>query len=112
MSLEHGDVHLRDQKVDILARVADERETFLVPRQVLREAVIVQSKQHLGGVFPAEEEGVANRAVPIHGLEVQARAARVPNQGRIVVMRDRRSVRRDVVGDELPEHRPARRDSA
>ena len=27
VSLEHGDVHLRDQKVDILARVADERET-------------------------------------------------------------------------------------
>ena len=111
MSLEHGDVHLRDQKVHVLARVADQRDALLVPRQVLRAPLVVESEQHLGRVFPAKEERVANRAVAIHGLEVQACAAGVPNQRRVVVMGHRGSVGCDVMGDELPEHRPACRHS-
>src|SRR5438876_1970896 len=68
MCLEHGDVHLRDQQVDILAWVADKRDAFLVSRQVVREALVVQSKQHLGRVFPAKEIGVADRTVAVHAL--------------------------------------------
>src|SRR2546430_8823513 len=79
MSLEHGDMHLGDQKVDILARVADQRDAFLVPGQVGREPLVVESKQHLGRVFPAKEVGVADRAVAVYALEVEARAAGVSN---------------------------------
>src|SRR5437879_8329245 len=71
VSLQHGDVHLRDQKVDILAWVADQRDAFLVPGQVVGEALVVQSKQHLGRVFPAEEVGVADRAVAVYAFEVE-----------------------------------------
>src|SRR2546422_11672903 len=79
MSLEHGDMHLGDQKVDILAWVADQRDAFLVPGQVVSEALVVQSKQQLGRVFPAEEIGVADQAVAVYAFEVEARAAGVSN---------------------------------
>ena len=93
----------------ILARIADQRDALLVPRQVLREVLGVESEQHLGRVLPAKEERVADRAVAVHRLEIQARAAGVPDQRRIVVMRHRGSVGCDVMRDELPEHGPARR---
>ena len=78
VGLEHGNVHLRDKEVDILTRVADEGDAFLVARKVLRVAVVVQTEQHLGWVFSAEEERTADRTVAVHALQIQARAPRVP----------------------------------
>src|SRR5207249_5816458 len=97
--------------VDILTWVANERDAFLVARKVLGVATIVQTEQHLGRVFPAEEERIADRTVAVHALQIETRAPRVPQQRLIVVLRDRRPVCGDVMRDELPEHRPTRRDA-
>jgi len=56
MSLEHAQMHLRDQEMDILAGVADQRGAFLVPREVRSRGLDHQAKQHLGRVVAAEEE--------------------------------------------------------
>ena len=87
------------------------RDAFLVARKVRGVASIVQTEQHLGRIFPAEEERIADRTVAVHALQIQTRAPRVPQKRLIVVVRDRRSVCSDVVRDELPEHGPTRRDA-
>src|SRR5207237_6363975 len=102
-------VHLRDKKVDILAWVANERDSFLVARKVLGVAAIVWTEQHLGWLFPAEEERIADRSVAVHALQIETRAPGVPQKRLIVMYRDRRPVSGDVMRDELPEHRPPRR---
>jgi len=104
--LDHRDLHLRDQQVHVLPRVADQRHPFLVARQVARRG----AQQQLGRVVPLVEVWVADRPLAVQGLQVQPRAADVAHHRLVVVVRHWRAVGRDVVSDVLAEDRPPGRD--
>src|SRR5204863_3351017 len=89
-------------------RIADDGDAFRVARNV----DIVGSEEKLGGIVASIEKRMANRAVAVQTLEVQERRARVAQRGGIRMAPQRRSIRRDVVRDELAEDRPAGGDIA
>ncbi len=107
VSLDHRDLQLRHEEMDVLAGIADQGQAFLVAREVVRESSIVEAEQELGRILAAEEERVSRGTLAVQAFQVEARAADVANKGFVVMVGHRRAVRRDVMGDELPEHGPS-----
>jgi hypothetical protein len=107
---EHRQVELRDEDVNVVARIADQGDALAVARQVGLLARIVQAEQELGRVVAPVEERVADRTVAVDALEVRARRAEVLDAltGRSAY--ERAAVGGDVVGDQLAEEGPAGRD--
>jgi hypothetical protein len=98
--------HLRHKQVRVVPRVAHDRD----PLGVARHVRAVQAEQELRGILALIEEGMADGTVAVQALEIQLRRARVPEVLRLDVTAERGTVGRDIVGDELPEDRPAGRD--
>ncbi len=103
---DHGHVHLGDQHVRVLTRVAGQGDAFLVTGQVVLLARSARAQQDPGRIGPAVEVRIADRPLAVQELQIQPRAAGVPEQLRVVVVRQRRAVGREVVGQVLAEHRP------
>src|SRR5262245_52557353 len=55
---------------------------------------------------------MADRPIAVQTFQVQSRRSRVVELMRVDAMANRRSIGRNVVGDELPEERPTRRIAA
>ena len=99
-------VQLGDEDVHVVARIAEQRRALRVARHV---AIAVEQ---LRGIARVIEEGRAHRPGAVEALEVGPRRAEVRDRRRVGVRADRRAVGGDVVGDELPEERPAGRRDA
>ena len=111
-------VQLRDDEVLVVARVADQRPPLRVSRQVDSAASVSAERDRVAPTSsftprlgPSSRTGTAGpRARAVQRVEVQARRAEVHERLRVVGRaRARRRVERDVVIDELPEVRVARR---
>jgi hypothetical protein len=98
---QEGHLHLAHEQVDVVARIAEERDALRVAGHV--PAV----HQELARVVAVVEVRAAGRPAAVHGLEVRARGAEVEHPLRVGVVRERRAVGGDVVGDVLAEERPA-----
>jgi hypothetical protein len=99
-----GNLELAHEQVDVVARIADQRNPLVVARDV----VAALPQEQLGGIVPLVEVGRADRARAVDRLEVGARDAEVADSVGIRPTPNRRAVGRDVVGDELAEERPPR----
>ena len=99
-------MQLVDEQVDVVARVADQREALLVARHV----VAARPEQQLRRVVALVEVGAADGPAAVEALEVQARRAEVAQPVLLGVRAQRRAVGGDVVRDELADERPAGRD--
>jgi len=106
VEMQHGQVQLAHEQVDVVAGVADEGHTLGVAGQVGRGAGVVAADQELGRVVAVVQERHAGRAVAVDDLEVGPGAAGVADLGQLGVVGQRGAVGGDVVGHELPEHRP------
>jgi hypothetical protein len=104
-------VHLADEKVHVIARVADQGNALPIARQIVRHTAYVEAKQELVWVLDVVEEGVAHGPVPVDTFEIQARGAGVPELSSQGVPGKEGAVRGDVVGNELPEDGESRRDT-
>ena len=118
VKLDEEQVQLRDDEVLVVARVAEQRAALLVARQVHRRQRVVaggaaheQVDPRTARAIPVVEEGLVGGAGPVERVEVQARRAEVDERvGVVVALQLRSGIERDVVVDELPEVRVARRD--
>ncbi|MND81693.1 hypothetical protein D3C80_734970 [compost metagenome] len=126
VEFQHQKMHLRHQKVLVIALVEDQRMADLIARQVVgqrrdRAAILVRrlrrmSDQHLAddlrlGGIALVEIGMDARPVAIERIEVERRCAEIHRRQRIgLLLVERRRVQRDVVVDELAEIGIARRD--
>jgi hypothetical protein len=79
-------VHLGDQHVDVLARVAGQSDAFRVAGQVVLLARPDPAQQELGRIVPAVEVGIADWPFAVERLQIQPRAVGVPEQLRVVVV--------------------------
>src|SRR6266545_1671283 len=70
-------------------------------------AYVVRAEQQLGVVIVLVQEGVADGAVAVEALEVGTWRAEVRHVVGVGMAKQQRAVGGDVVGDELPEQRPA-----
>ena len=109
---DHRDLHLRNQHVHVLARIADQGGAFLIARQVVVPAAVVAAQQQLRRIAPAVQVRLGDRTVAVQAFQVQTRAADVAQQGFVVVVGHRGPVGGDVVRHVLPEHRPSGGDRA
>ena len=109
---DHRHLHLGNQEVHVLSRIADQRDALLVARQVLRKALVIEAEQQLGRIVAAEQVRIARRAIAVQALQVESSAADVAQHRLVIVVGDRRAIGGDVMGDELPEGRPSGRDRA
>jgi hypothetical protein len=105
VQLEHREVQLRHEEVHVVARVADECDALAVARHVGAAG----AEEELRAVVPVEEIRTTNRSAAVDALEVDTRRAEVADCVGVGLMGDGRAVGGDVVRDELPEDRPARR---
>jgi hypothetical protein len=96
-------MHLRHQHVRVVPWIPNYRDTFAIPRYVCA----LNAQQELRRVIASVEKRMSNRAVAIETLEIQLRCTRIAQGTRIDVALKRRSIGRDVMGDELPKDRPA-----
>jgi hypothetical protein len=103
---DQGVMQLRDEDVDIVARVAQQGGALRVARHVAVAA------EELRRVLCVVEEGRADRPGAVERLEVRPRRPEVGDRRRVGVRADGRPIGRDVVRDELPEERPASRRGA
>jgi hypothetical protein len=110
VNLQHGQVELGDEQVDVVSRVADEGDPLGIAWQVAGRCVVVGTDQQLGGVAAVEEEGVADRAAAVEALEVGAWGAEVGDVVGVGVLQQQGAVGGDVMGDELAEQGPPRGD--
>ena len=110
VELQHGQLQLRDERVLVVARVAEQRRLLLVARQVV--LVVVPADQHLLVARVAVvEERVVDRAADVDAVQVEPRAAEVRQRVRVVgPVQAGDRVEGQVVVDELPEVRVAARD--
>ena len=99
---DEGHLHLAHERVDVVARVADQGDALLVARQV---AVVLEE---LHGIVAPVEVGGAGRSSAVERLEVGTRGAHVAKRLDVGVGAKRRAVGGEVVGDVLAEERPAR----
>ncbi len=104
---EHGHMQLAHQQVDVVAGVAEQGDALGVAGQVGRPAGVVAADQELGGVVAVIQERHADRAVAVDDLQVGPGAAGVADLGQLGAVGQRRPVGGQVMGHELPEHRPA-----
>ena len=112
MEGQQRDLHLRNQHVHVLARIADQGGAFLIARQVVVPAAVVTAQQQLRRIAPAVQVRLGDRTVAVQAFQVQTRAADVAQQGLVVVVGHRGPVGGDVVRHVLPEHRPSGGDRA
>ncbi len=112
-------LQLRDDDVLVVARVADQRAALLVAGQVVavelavrrRVAADEQLDATVGRTRPLVHERVVVGPRAVQAVQVEARRAEVDERVRVVVLLQLgHRVERDVVIDELPEVRVARRD--
>jgi hypothetical protein len=104
---EHRQVKLRDEDVNVVARIADQGDALAIAWKVGLLARLVHAEQQLGRVVAPVEERAADRTVAVDAFEVgawraevlDALAGRSPDQ--------RAAVGGDVVRDQLAEERPA-----
>ena len=101
---DERNLHLAHEGVHVVARITDEGDALMVPRQV---AVVLEQ---LRRVVAAVEVRRASRAVAVERLEVRARGARVAQCLEVGVRTQRRSVGGEVMRDVLAEERPTRFD--
>ena len=107
VDLDHRHVQLRDDDVNVVARVADQRDSLGVSRHVVLLAAIVASEQQQRRVVAAVEERAADLARSVQALEVRPRAAEVDGARELGAGGQRRAIGGDVMGDELSEQGPA-----
>jgi hypothetical protein len=100
--VREGEVHLRHQDVGIISRVANDCS----PLSVAENIAIALAKQKLGGISALEQERMADRAIAIQALKVQPWRSGILEFTGVDAVAYRRSIRRDVVGDELAKERP------
>ena len=89
---DHGHLHLGDQNVGILARVARQGDALRVAGQVVFIARPAPAEQQPGRIAAAVEIGVGDRPLAVQQFQVEPGAARVPEQLGVVVMGQRRPV--------------------
>jgi hypothetical protein len=99
------EVHLRHDDVRIVARVADDGRPFGVSEQV----AAAWCGEQFGRIVSLEQKRMPDRTVAVESLKIQPRRPCVPQLREIRMRLRRRSVGRDVVGDELAEKWPAGR---
>jgi hypothetical protein len=100
-------VQLRDDNVDVVARVADQRDSLGVSRHVGPLSLVVATEQQQRRVVAAEEERTADLARSVEALEVRPRTAEVDGVRELGAVGQRRAIGCDVVRDELSEQWPA-----
>jgi hypothetical protein len=100
-----GHVHLADEQMHIVAGVPDKRDSLGIARHVPGTSPELGEEQ-LRGIVAIEQVRAANGTTTVEGLEVDARAAKVLDAVGVGVVRQRRAIGGDVVGDELTEYRP------
>jgi hypothetical protein len=103
---DHRDVELRDEQMDVVARVADQCEALGVAWEVGLLAFVVSAEQQHRRVVAPVEVRAPDLAGPVQALEVRPGAAKVDGIGQLGAPGQGAAVRGDVVGDELPEQRP------
>ena len=118
VEVEERQLELTHDDVLVVALVADQCPTLLVPGQVAcleRVAVGVRRRvladEQLGRVVGVVDERLVGRARPIDRVEVEARSPEVGQRvGIVLVLKARRRVERQVVIEELADIGEARRD--
>ena len=104
---QEGDMELGDRQVDVVARIADQRDALGVARQVGRRAGVVAADQHPVRVVALDQVRLARRAEAVDALEVEPRDPRVAERADVGARRERAAIGGQVVREELREHRPA-----
>ena len=108
VDLDHRYVQLRDDYVDVVARVADQRDSLRVSRHVGLLSPLVATEQQQRRVVAAVKERTTDLARSVEALEVRPRTAEVDSVRELGAVGQRRAIGGDVVRDELSEQGPAR----
>ena len=95
-------MELGHEEVDVVARVADQRDALGIARDVVRLTGVVSADQ-LRRVFALVEVWTPHRSAAVDALEVDPRCAEVTDRVRVGVMGNGRAVGGDVVRERLPE---------
>jgi hypothetical protein len=96
--------------VNVVAGIADQRDSLGVSRHVGLLAAPVAIEQQLRRVVAAIQVRTTEMAVSVEALEVRPRAAEIDGDRVLGVAGQRGAIGSDVVCDELSEQRPAGRD--
>ena len=99
---DERDLQLAHERVDVVPRVADQRDPLLVARQV---AVVLEQLRRIVALVEVRRP---SRPASVKGLEVGSRHAHVAQRGQVGVRSQGRAVGGEVVRHVLPEERPAR----
>jgi hypothetical protein len=102
---DERDMHLAHEHVDVVARVADQRDPFLIARHV------PVGLEQLRGVIPLVEVRRAEWAASVQRLQICSRRADVAKRLEVGVLAQRRAIRRQVMRHVLPEEWPSRLDT-
>jgi hypothetical protein len=95
-------MHLRDQHVGIVARIADNCDALCVSLHVC----FAYTKQELRWVVTLVEERMAGRSIAVQTFKVELRAARIVQFRRIGIRSQDGAVSRNIVSHKLAEDRP------
>jgi hypothetical protein len=103
VDLDHRHMQLRDEDVNVVAGIADQRDSLGVSRHVGLLAAPVAIEQQLRRVVAAIQVRTTEMAVSVEALEVRPRAAEIDGDRVLGVAGQRGAIGSDVVCDELSE---------
>src|SRR3954451_17186767 len=93
--------------MNVVARVADQRDSLGVSGQVGLLSPLVATEQQQRRIVATVEEWSADLATSVEAFEVRPGTAKVDCVRELGAMSQRRAIGGDVVGDELSEQGPA-----
>jgi hypothetical protein len=103
MKFQEGQVKLRNDEVNVIARITEKCPSLAIPGKVLHLISIVHAKQELIHVVDIIEVGTTRWPSSIQGFEIKTRRAKVAQFIEACMMQQETAVSRYIVRDELAQ---------